>query len=368
LKILQIISGRGVNGAVTYCKFLCDWMLDAGHEVAVLCRRGSWLQQELDERVNIVHSEMHRTFSEVRRLRTWVRDHGIELIHTHMNRAHAFGALLSWTARIPVIASAHNQSFELHWRWNDFVLANSDATRQYHRKVNLVSESKIRTVYCVTDLARFTQVSPDDMAHARKRIGLQGDEFVVGVVGHVCDRKGQLHLFQALPHIAKQIPNIKVVLLGPFAPASSYVKRLHDLQTRYQLDDRVAWIGVSRRIPDFMSTFDLCVVPSVSEPLGLVAMEALAAGVPVVASRIGGLPEIVVPNVNGLLVPGRDSNALAQAVIALANDRGQRRQLGAAGQRMVLEKFDPDRLARHVEEIYREVLARRQPREIKLAR
>ena len=105
-------------------------------------------------------------------------------------------------------------------------------------------------------------------------------------------------------------------------------------------------------IQDFLVASDMCVVPSVREPLGLVAVEAMAAGTPVVASRVGGLPEIVVDEQNGLLVPPRDPKSLAAAVIRMARDRSLRERLSEQGKQFVYSRFDPDVLTTDIESAY----------------
>jgi glycosyltransferase involved in cell wall biosynthesis len=109
-----------------------------------------------------------------------------------------------------------------------------------------------------------------------------------------------------------------------------------------------------------MGAFDVCAVPSVSEPLGLVALEALATGTPVVASRTGGLPEIVKHNKSGLLVPPKRPRELANAIIKLANDASLRQTMGENGRAFVRQKFQPDVLTQQVESVYHELVIRKQ--------
>jgi glycosyltransferase involved in cell wall biosynthesis len=184
---------------------------------------------------------------------------------------------------------------------------------------------------------------------------LKGDEFLVGVVGDVMARKGQLYLFRALAEIVEAIPNFKLVLLGRFSRNEAYVKKLREIQLKQNLIRRVKWLGLRSNVQDFMAAFDLCVVPSIEEPLGLVALEALAAGTPVVASRIGGLPEIVRPGENGILVPPRDPRKLAQAIIQMAQSQAERARLGENGRQMVQREFDPTQLSREVEQVFWDV-------------
>ena len=109
-----------------------------------------------------------------------------------------------------------------------------------------------------------------------------------------------------------------------------------------------------------MSAFDLTVVPSIQEPLGLVAIESLATGTPVVASNTGGLPEIVMPNETGLLVTPKNPSELAEAIISMARDTAARQRMGETGRRFVKENFNPEVLTRQVESVFLE-LVKRQP-------
>ena len=351
LKILQIISGGNVNGAVTYCKFLSEQLERFGHEVTVLCRPDGWLQQHLRPSIEVVESDFSRRPLELRRVAKWIREQRFDVMHSHMSSAHFFGVLMRLMTGTPVVATAHQCSLQLHWRLNHHVIANSDATAVYQRKINWVPESKLTTVHCFTDLERFTNTTPDAVRWVQNEMRIKDRDFVVGVVGDVVARKGHLYLFKAIEQIVASVPNFKLVLIGRFHRDQSYVKRLRSLQRKPALRNRVKWLGIRENVQDFMGAFDLAVVPSVEEPLGLVALEAMATGTPVVATNTGGLPEIIQPNVTGLLVPRKNPNELARAVIKMAHDAEMRQRMGEHGRRFVQENFNPEDLARKVERV-----------------
>ena len=121
----------------------------------------------------------------------------------------------------------------------------------------------------------------------------------------------------------------------------------------------VKWLGLRENVQDFMTAFDLLTVPSIEEPLGLVAVESLAAGTPVVATNTGGLPEIVKHNECGLLVPPRNPDALADAIIKMASDKALRARMGEFGHAFAHEEFETGRLCDRVEQIYQNVASQR---------
>ncbi|MFK7767532.1 MAG: glycosyltransferase family 4 protein [Mariniblastus sp.] len=338
-----------MNGALTYCKFITEQLRTFGHEVVVLCRADGWLQEHLDPSIEIIESEQTRNPFELHRIGSWIRKNNFDLIHTHMSRGHAFGVLMRMLTGVPVVATAHSCSFQIHWRMNDLVIANSQATYDYHRRVNRIPAERMEKIFCFTELERFKKVQPLDITIVKRQMRLTSDEFLCGVVGEVVARKGHLYLFQALDEIVKAIPNFKLVMLGRFSREEAYVKKLRSIQETHQLFRRVKWLGLRSNVQDFMAAFDVLAVPSIEEPLGLVALEALAAGTPVIAARTGGLPEIVRPGENGILVPPKDPRQLAAAIIELAKSAEERKRLGQNGRAMVQSEFDPVGLTKEVE-------------------
>jgi glycosyltransferase involved in cell wall biosynthesis len=361
LNILQIISGRGVNGALVYCKLLSSHLRVFGHHVSVLTRPGSWLTEQLEQSdIPFLTSEMTRfPPGELQRIAKWINTNQIDIIHTHMSRGHSFGVLLKLMTGVPVVATAHSRSIQLHWKMNDYVIANSHATFEYQHRVNWISRSKLETVHCFSDLEKFKDVSERSVRFVRRQLRLAGNEFVVGVVGDVIARKGQLYLARALAEIIKQVPNVKLIILGRFHRNEPYTRQIRSLLIHDGLFRRTKWLGVRPNVEDFMSLFDVCVVPSIEEPLGLVAIESMAVGTPVVATNVGGLPEIVRHEENGLLVQPRNPSELAAAIIRLAHDPGLRMRLGENGRPTAFAQFDPPTLTEQVVSVYQRVLARR---------
>ena len=360
LNILQIISGQQINGALTYCKLLTQQLIGRGHRVTIVCRSNSWIkQQSLD--VQFVDSNLKRfPISELRKIAGLVRDKNIDVVHTHMSRAHAFGTLLKlFVPSVPVIKSAHSRSVQLHWRFNDFVIANSAATEQYHIRRNGISPKKIQAVHCFIDTDKFQPASRLAARRVRRQLKWNNGEFLVGVVGEITKRKGQEFLVKAIPSLIKAIPHLRVVMVGRFSEQDPYVKQIRRYLSENGLEYTTQVIGIRDNVEDFLTAMNVSIVPSLEEPLGLAAIESQSVGTPVIVSETGGLTEVVNDEMSGLIVPMGDSDAISQAIIRLSQDVKLQRRLSFHGQEKVAGTFSPEILVPQVESIYENLLSRR---------
>lgn len=359
MKVLQIVSGREVNGALVYCQLLTRRLLEAGHEPILVCRPRSWITRQ-GLPVRIIESEMRRLpMSDLREVQALVQSEQIDVVHTHMSRAHTFGVLLKWLTGVPVVATAHNRYLQLHWRFNDFVIANSRATERYHRRFNLVPSNRIRTVYCFVDGARFEAAGERDRLQIRRELEYKGNEYLLGVVGEVIPRKGQWYLAQALPELTRRIPELRVLLVGRYHRSERYVQQMRRLQVESGLFRKVRWLGRRTNVHQYMAAFDQLLVTSIEEPFGLVAVEGQLCGTPVIATRTGGLPEIVQDGRNGLLIPPRSPAAIVAAVERLYHERQLVESLVRVGREDAKRRFDPGDLTAGVIDVYQEVRERK---------
>jgi len=359
VKVLQVVSGREINGALVYCQLLTRRLLEAGHEPILVCRPRSWVTRQ-GLPVRIIESDLRRfPFGDLKEIQTLVKQEQVDVIHTHMSRAHTFGILLRWLTNVPVIATAHNRYIQLHWRFNDFVIANSQATERYHQRYNLVPANRTRTVYCFVDERRFSQVAERERQKIRRELRYNGNEYLLGVVGEVIPRKGQLYLAQALPELIRRIPELRVLLVGRYHRSERYVQKMRRMQATAGLHRKMRWLGRRSNVHEYMAAMDQVLVTSTEEPFGLVALEAQLSGKPVIATNVGGLPEIVQHEQSGLLIPARSSAGIIESVERLYQDRELAARLAATGREQASQRFTSERLTEEVVAVYREVLRRR---------
>ena len=363
MTIMEIISGHGINGAITHGLWLIEELVQRRHRVLLVCPPGSWVEQEVARRlpeVPIVPSDLHRwPFDELRRISEIVRDESVDVVHTHMSRANFFGILLRWFGGTASVATAHSNHFQLHWMFNDLVIANSEATRRYQHRHNFVRSSRIETIRTFIDRRQMVQAPAGCRERTRERLGLDPSQPLLGIVGNVRPRKGVEYAVRAMPEILAAAPNTRLAIVGS-QKLSGHVDRLKSVAQQLGVAPQILWLGQCADVCEILQALDVYVQPSLEEPLGLSILEAMAFGLPVVASRVGGIPEVVVPGHTGLLVPPADPGALADAIVAMVNDPVGRQQFGQAGRQRVHEEFSPDHLVPRIEAAFaRAVRARR---------
>jgi glycosyltransferase involved in cell wall biosynthesis len=195
---------------------------------------------------------------------------------------------------------------------------------------------------------------PYDVAEVRAQFGLSSDDFVVGNVGRLVAWKGQDVFIRALAEIAHKVPNLKALIVGqPDAGRGSYLDELKALVSACGLGERVVFAGFRLDVPCLLAAMDVVVHSSSSpEPFGLVVIEGMAAGKPVVATRAGGPLESIEDGVDGILVSLGDSKAMSQAIFSLYQDRERAAAMGTMARRKALKQFTVRRSATEIQEIF----------------
>ena len=225
-----------------------------------------------------------------------------------------------------------------------------------------ISAEKIVTIYNATDPAQFDPARTEP-GILRGLMKIDADAPLIGIVARIMIYKGHLELIEALAIVVKSIPNVKLAIigvedhLGNFS-GESYADKVRKRTAELGLENAVHWIGWRDDTAAMMLDFDVQAVPSWEEPFGLVVTEGMAMQRPIVGYASGALPEIITDGVEGLLVPPKDANALAAALIELLQDPQKREAMGRAGRARVLKDFTPRRQAAEDTALYRELMGK----------
>ena len=355
MKIMQIISGAAVNGAIKHCLLLSRELARRGHEVTLVCRPGAWIGEQFrSEPVKVIESDLHRwPTDELRRIGTILNEERFDVINTHMSRAHLFGVLLRFFTKVPRVATAQCRHFQPHWALNDMVIAASEATRRFHRRVNLVPGRKIVTVHNFVDGQRFENLDRATRHDVRESLGLADSDLLIAVIANVCARKGQIYAVRALSKILKAAPSAKLLLVGD--EDLTYRKRVQSEADALDVTSHILWLGRRDDVPELLAASDVFMLPSLEETLPLSILEAMAAGLPTVATTVGGIPECVFEKETGLLVPPRNHEALGSAVMELLVYRGRRLEMGRNARQRYMDNFSTESQTTAIEAVFERV-------------
>ncbi|RJQ83819.1 MAG: glycogen synthase [Desulfobacteraceae bacterium] len=312
-----------------------------------------------------------------------------DLIHCHTWYTYLAGCLLKQIMSVPLVVTLHSLEPQRPWKkeqlgnayfaaaWlektalhnADAVIAVSTAMRQDVLTLYDIEPGRLRVIYNGIDLQRYTRVERPDIV---ARYGIDPDRPYVLFVGRITRQKGILHLVRALPLLDK---GVQAVLCAGAPDTAAIGAQMEELvrQARSHSENDIVWI--SKMIPEddlaaLYSHAAVFVCPSVYEPFGIINLEAMACGTPVVASAVGGIPEVVVHEQTGLLVPlepagGGDpeprqprqyAGDLAAAINKLLRDPARRAALGAAARERAERHFGWNRIAEHTLGFYREVV------------
>lgn len=306
-----------------------------------------------------------------RKLITYLREWDADILHSHMFGSNVWGALIAPRAKVPVfVAHEHTWSFEgqplrkfldrnLIARRADAFVAVSRLDQRRMVEIERIPESKTR--FIPNGIPPSLPLNPQH--DAREKLGIAPDQPVIGMVAILRAQKAVDVLIRAAALIRDAVPNVKVLLVGGGETAGGpdegnpYIQGLRALSAELGLESTIEFLGLRTDIPDLLASFDVAVLSSDYEGSPLSVLEYMEAGKPVVATRVGGVPDLVEDRVTGLLVEPQDPEAFAAAVIELLRDPDRAEAMGRAGQALRMRDFTIDATLRRVESLYEELYA-----------
>jgi L-malate glycosyltransferase len=274
------------------------------------------------------------------------------------------GVTAARLAGVPAIVSSRRDLAHFDWyqgkrrHWlrriqnlSGVVLANATPIRDALISEDGFAPEKLRVIHNGVDTEKFQRARRD---RARLFPDVENERLVVLVGNMHSDVKGHPWLIAAAPALVHEFPEVRFV----FAGDGELRPKFEAQAAKLGLASKFMFLGTRRDIPEILASCDIAVLPSRAEGLPNAALEYMSAGLPTIASRVGGNAELVQDGLTGLLVPPENADALAGALVQLFRNPEQARQIGSAGQRFAVENFSFERLIREVDELYTELLDR----------
>jgi glycosyltransferase involved in cell wall biosynthesis len=274
----------------------------------------------------------------ISQLKKIIKDERMDLVHANGSRAAVYAGIAAKILKIPLIWHVRIMDSDglldrfLAGISNNIIAVSHAVNRRFSWMKN--RESKVKTIYNGIDLKEFNPSL--DRQDIRIEFGLKPDAFLVGTVGRLDWYKGYPYLLKAARKVVDNISQCHFLIVGD----GEKRKELEDLINKLNLNDNVIFAGRRNDIPEILASLDLFVLSSVSEGLGRSIIEAMAMQKAVVATNVGGIPEVVNHNVSGILVPAKNIDALAEAIIDLIKNKDKAFKMGIVGREIAEAKFN----------------------------
>ncbi len=360
MNILQVVSSSRTSGAEKHLVVLSESLQQLGHNVTAVCPPGGWLAGQLRSAGVPALEIPMRGMQAVRApfaLRSFARQHKVDLIHTHLTRATYMGYLAGVFSHVPVVSTVHVWSRDFAYRYlprhNHWYVAVSE----YMRGVLLdrgLPEGRVQTVYNGTDFGALDELVPSSPLTVRAELGLPADSELIGLFGRVDSFKGHPILVRAARRIVDRCPRAYFVFVGHAEPGIQ--QALWEMASVEGVADRLRFTGLRNDVPRLMDAMDLVTLPSLTEACSMAIIEAMAMGKPVVATKAGGNLELIEDGVTGYLVP-RTPEALSDAISSLLHDPVLRSRMGESGKLRAGASFSALAMGRNMESLYQRVLS-----------
>jgi glycosyltransferase involved in cell wall biosynthesis len=385
LRVLHVITRMIVGGAQENTMLSCALIDPERYESTLLTGPETGVEGELHSESIARGVTLWVEPSLVRRLSPWhdlvatirltriMRRGRFDIVHTHSSKAGIVGRIAAWLARVPVVIhTVHGWGFNRHQpphiyalyvglerfcaRLSPVLIVVGIPNRDEGLALGIGRPGQYRLIRSGIEIESYRDVTLSREA-ARARLSLPDDAFVIGSIGRLGEQKSPLDLFRAFVRVAAARPETHLVYVGDGPQRGELVTAIRDAG----LAGRVHLTGLRRDVPELLRAFDVFALASRWEGLPRVFPQAMAAGLPIVATRVDGAPDAVIPGETGWLVEVGDTDGLAARLTALAADPDQARRMGAAGRARV-EEFSARRMVDGLAELYAEWAAKRRIR------
>lgn len=363
--VLHLIETSGPGGAEKMLISLLAHLDTKRYRSIVGLHKGGWLKSQLEKRgfrTFIIPQRHLFDFGWIVRVIRLLKDEGVDLIHAHEFAMNVYGTLVSTLTGVPIITTVHGKNY--YWKkWRrkwayrfvasrSQMVAVSEDTRQFLiEKVGIVP-AKVKTIYNGIDVDLY-KLNQTERCKIRQELEIGDHQMIVGAVGNLYPVKGHTFLIKACALVIKDFPSVMFLIAG----RGELLEELQREAIELKVERNVIFLGFREDISSFLHAIDIFALPSLSEGLSLALLEAMAAEKPVVATKVGGNPEVVQEGETGFLVPPEDPRFLARCLLILLQNRSLTNTLGAAGRKRVESFFSLQNMVACYQALYNSTMA-----------
>jgi glycosyltransferase involved in cell wall biosynthesis len=369
-KIAYLIDGLSMGGAerlmVPILKHLNRTGFDA-YVCALQSKDGNFMAEEiraLGIPVECLEIKHLRDLNALPRLIKYLQEIDADLVHTQLEFANILGNISAKFLGLPSVCTIHimpsldvKTKTQLHQRLEWFVLkyccnqviSVSEEARLYHIDISGATPDRVSTIYNGIDFSGFLHLERDlERIDVRTELGIPSSANLLTTVAVLRPQKGLQYMIQAFPAILTSNPDTYYLIVGDGSHRNSLIEEAKTAN----VSPKVIFAGMRKDVARLLAASDIFVLPTLTEALPTVLAEAMAAKLPIVASRVGGIPEMVNDGQNGCLVEPKDIAGLSAACIQLLNDPEKRASMGAEGWKIVNQMFNIERQVDKLEALY----------------
>jgi glycosyltransferase involved in cell wall biosynthesis len=363
MNILYLATHLNTGGITSYLYTLARGLKERGHALWIASSGGEYVPRF--ERAGITCISIPiRTKSEIDprmlacalKLKGIIRRQGIAILHAHTRVTQVLACFLQGITGAPALSTCHGffkARFNRRWFpcWGVKTIAVSEEVRQHLIDDFKLSASDIRVIPNGIDVDGFTPASREEKKRAQAGFGLAGGP-VIGIIARLSDVKGHTYLIKAMEMVVRRNPAAQLLIVGK----GREEKRLRSETAQLRIEAHVHFVAEVADTRDALAAMDIFVMPSLQEGLGLSLMEAMASGLAVVGSSVGGIQSLIRSGHNGLLVPPQDPSSLADAIAGLIHDTPKALRYGERAREFVRQNFSQDVMVTSTEEVYQQCL------------
>lgn len=359
MRILQVCSATEIGGGERHVIDLARALIERGHEVHLAIRPNAKIKVEINSLPIIWHELPLRNaidLGSARKLKNIITQHKIEIVHAHVARDYTIGGLACQQTSAKLFLTRHHfnpikSNFLYQWALSQtqgFIAVSSPVKAEIIKAFPKLAE-RVTVIPNWIDSNKIATMSKDD---ARNAFGISR-KFAVGMIGQITPLKGQKYFIEAAQTAARNDVDYLIVGALNTGPDKKYQQHLLHDYSSFMARGNLRFVGAIKDIGAKLAAFDIIVVPSINEGFSLVVIEAMAAGVAVIASQVGGMIDLIEDHKTGVFIQPESAEQISNTINKLLNDSELRLLLGSQAQSVALKNYSREPIIDEIERLYR---------------